>query len=107
MVTYLGSIVQLCCGEGETLQRNITDVCGECSQCMDHTGLPQLTEPVLSRSTLLRLQVVLQGNCPKQALGFVRFPGLSCSGSGSRVFHKDTDSTAHAFCALPRSEQLR
>ena len=38
MVTYLGSIVQLCCGEGETLQRNITDVCGECSQCLGHIG---------------------------------------------------------------------
>ena len=38
MVTYLGSLVQLCCGEGGTLQRNITGVCGECSQYMDHSG---------------------------------------------------------------------
>ena len=38
MVTYLDSRVQLCCGEGETLQRNITDVCGECSQCLGHIG---------------------------------------------------------------------
>ena len=28
----------MCCGEGGTLQRNITGMCGECSQCMDHTG---------------------------------------------------------------------
>ena len=38
MVTYLGSLVQLCCGEGGTQQTNITGVCGECSQCMDHSG---------------------------------------------------------------------
>ena len=38
MVTYLGSLVQLCCGEGGTLQTNITGVCGECLHCLDHTG---------------------------------------------------------------------
>ena len=38
MVTYLGSFVQACCGEGGTLQTNITGVCGECSQCLGHTG---------------------------------------------------------------------
>ena len=43
-------------------------------------GLPLLIVCVLSLSTLLRLQVSLQGNFPKQALGFVPFPGLSCSG---------------------------
>ena len=38
MVIYLGSLVQLCCREGGTLQANITGVCGECSQCLGHTG---------------------------------------------------------------------
>ena len=38
MVIYLGSLVQLCCGEGGTLQTNITGVCGECSQCLGHIG---------------------------------------------------------------------
>ena len=38
MVTYLGPLVQLCCGEGGTLQTNITGVCGACSQCLSHTG---------------------------------------------------------------------
>ena len=70
-------------------------------------GLPLLTACVLSQSTLLRLQVALQGNCPKQALGFVHLPGLSCSDSGSRVLHKGTALVGHAFCALPRSKQLR
>ena len=37
MVTYLGSLVQSCCGEGGTLQTNITGLCGECSQCLGHT----------------------------------------------------------------------
>ena len=62
---------------------------------------------VLSRSTLLRLQVALQGNCLERALGCVQFPGLSRLGSGSRVLHKGTDSVGHVFCALPRLEQLR
>ena len=38
MVIYLGSFVQLCCREGGTLQTNITGMCGECSQCLSHTG---------------------------------------------------------------------
>ena len=38
MVTYLGSLVQSCCGEEGTLQMNITGVCGECVQCLGHTG---------------------------------------------------------------------
>ena len=38
MVTYLVSLVQWRCGEGETLQTNITGMCGECSQCLGHTG---------------------------------------------------------------------
>ena len=62
---------------------------------------------VLSWSTLLRLQVTLQGNSPRQALGCMHFPGLSFSGSGSRVFHKGPDSVWPAFCAVLRSEQLR
>ena len=62
---------------------------------------------MLSHSRLLRLQVALQGNCLRWALGCVHFPGLSRSGSCSRVFHKGTDSVGPAFCALPRSKQLR
>ena len=47
------------------------------------------------------------GNCLMRALGCVHFPGLSRSGSGTRVLHKGTDLVGPAFCALPRSEQLR
>ena len=38
MVTYLGSRVQSCCGEEGTLQTNVTGMCGECLQCLGHTG---------------------------------------------------------------------
>ena len=86
------------------MQTNITGVCGEYLQCMDHNGFAPAHwhfPSVLSWSTLLRLQVALQGNCPKWALSFVHFPGLSCSGSGSRVLHKGADSVGPAFCAIP------
>ena len=72
-----------------------------------HWVCPSSRQHVLSWSTLLRLQSALQGHHPKWVLGCVHFPGLSCSGSGSRVLHKGTDLVGHAFCALPRSEQLR
>ena len=62
---------------------------------------------VLSRFTLVRLQVSLQRYCLKQALRFLHFPVLSCAGSDSQILHKDTDSVGCACCALPRSEQLR
>ena len=39
MVTYVVSLVQLCCGEAGILQTNITGVCGECLQCMVHAGV--------------------------------------------------------------------
>ena len=38
MVIYLGSLVQLCCREGGTLQTNITDLFGDFFQCLGHTG---------------------------------------------------------------------
>ena len=70
-------------------------------------GLTPLTVYVLSQSTLLRLQVALPRNCLKQTLGCVHFPSLSCSGSGFWVLHKGADLVGPAFCALPRSKQLR
>ena len=62
---------------------------------------------VLSLSMLLSLQVALQRNCLRQALGCMHFPGLSHSGLGSQVLHKGTDLVGHTFCAFPRSENLR
>ena len=53
---------------------------------------------MLPGSTLLSLQGALQGHCPKQALHFMHFQGLSHS--GSRVLCKDTDSVGCAFLCL-------
>ena len=108
MVTYLGSLVQSCRGEGGTLQTNITGVCGG-SACsfVATVDLPLITVYVLSQSTPLRLQVAVQGNCLKRALGCMHFPGLSRSGSGFQVLHKGVDLVGPSFCALPWSEQLR
>ena len=80
MVTYIGSRVQLCCRERGTMQTNITGMCGECLQCMDHTGFA----PVHSSMC---------------------FPGLNCS--GSRVLCRALSKAGPAFCALPRSKPLR
>ena len=102
MVIYLGSLVQLCCGEGGTLQTNITGMCGECSQCLGHTGFapahgvcafPVYTAQALGCSAR---------NCLRWALGCMHFPGLSRSGSGSRVLHKGTQTPwALPFVSFP------
>ena len=107
MVTYLGLLVQLCCREGETLQTNITGVCEECLQCLGQAAFATTHGVCAFWSTLLKLQIALQGNFLKWALGCLQSPDLSCSGSGSRVLHKGIDLVGPAFCALPRSEQLR
>ena len=104
MVTFLGLLVQSCCGEGGTLQTNNT---GVCSHCLSHTGFSPghsvCSSPVYTAQAL----GCSAGNCLRPALSCMHFPGLSCSGSGTRIVHKGTDSVGPAFCALPRSEQLR
>ena len=101
MDTFLGSLVKLHCGEGGTLQTNNT---GLCSQCLSHTGpapahgvgaLPVHTAQALGCSAR---------NHPRPALGCMHLPGLSRSGSGTRVVLRGADSVGPVFCALPRSE---
>ena len=84
-----------------------TNNTGVYSQCLSHTGpapahgagtLPAHIAQVLGCST---------GNRPRPALGCMHLPGLSRSGSGTRVVLRGADSVRPAFCALPRSEQLR
>ena len=70
-------------------------------------GLPQLKAVCASLVYTAQAPACSAGHCPKQALVFVDFPGLSCSGSGSRVPPKGTQLAGRVFCALPRSEQLR
>ena len=88
MDTFLGSLVQSCCGEGGTLQTNITGLCGECAQCLSHTGFAPAhgvcAFPVYSVQAL----GCSARNCLRWALGCMHVPGLSHSGSGSQVLHK-------------------
>ena len=80
MVIYLGSLVQLCCGEGGRVQTNITGLCGECSQCLSHTGFAP-TNGVCAFSVYT-----------------AQAPGCS-AGELSKV--------GPGLCALPRSKSLR
>ena len=98
MDTFLGSLVQSCYGERGMLQTNNT---GVCSQCLSHTGLapahgvcayPVHTAQALGCSA---------GNCLRPALGCMHFPGLSRSGSGTRVLHKGADLVGSVFVPFP------
>ena len=101
VVIYLGSLVQLCCGDGGTLQTNITGICGKCSQCLDHTGFSpaygMCAFPVYISQTL----GCSAGNCLMWALVCLHFPGLSRSDSGSLILHKGADFVGPAFCTVP------
>ena len=94
-------------GKEEHYKQISLECVGSTRSILVSLGLPLLMACVLFQSTLLRLQVALQWNCLKRAVGCVHFSGLSHSGSGSRVLHKGADSVGPAFCALHRSEQLR
>ena len=84
---------------------NITGMCGECSQCLGHTGFATAHCMCAFPVYTARLQVALQGNCLKWALCCQYFPGLS----QIQVlgYFTKADSVQPAFSALPRSEQLR
>ena len=80
VVTYLSSLVQLCCGEGVALQTNITGVCGECSQCLGHTGFAP-------------------------AHNVCAFPVYTAQAPGCSV--GKLSKAGFGLCALPRSKLLR
>ena len=106
MFSYLGSLIQYCCGDRGTLQTNITGMCGECLQCLGHFGFApthgMCAFPVYTAQTL----VCSAGNCLMLALGCMHSPGLNHSGSGSRVLHKGADSVGPAFCVLQPARLL-
>ena len=102
MVTYLGSLIQWCCGEGGALQTNIP---GVCSQCPGHTGFAPAHGVCAFPVYTAQAPGCSACNCLRWALGYVYFPGLSRSGSGTRVVLRGADSVGPAFSALPRSER--
>ena len=107
MDNFLGSLVQSCCGEGGTLQTNITGICGECSRSLSHTGFAPAHSVCAFPIYTAQALGCSARHCRSPALGCMHFPGLSHSGSGTWVVLRGTDLVGPAFCALPRSEQLR
>ena len=101
---FLGSLVQSRCGEGGKLQTNNT---GMCLQCLSHTGPAPVHGVCTLPAHTAQALVCSAGNCPSPGMGCMHLPGLSHSGSGTRVVLRGTDSVGPAFCALPRSKQLR
>ena len=80
---------------------------GVCLQCLSHTGsAPAHGACSLTAHTAQALGCSTR-NHPWPALGCLHLPGPSHSGSGTRVVLRGADSVGPAFCALPRSEQLR
>ena len=86
------------------LQTNNT---GVCSQCLSHTGSAPAHSACSLPAHTARALGYSAGNHLRPALGCLHLPGLGRSGSGTRVVLRGTDSVGPAFCALPRSEQLR
>ena len=86
------------------LQTNNT---GMCLQYLSHTGpAPAHGACALPAHTAQALGCSAR-NCLRPALGCMHLLGLSHSGSGTQVVFRGADSVGPAFCALPRSEQLR
>ena len=77
----------MCCVEGGALQTSITGVCGECLQSLGHTVFAPAHGVCAFMVYTAQTLGCSAGNCLRQALGCVHFPGLSRSGPGSRVLH--------------------
>ena len=107
MVTYLGSLVQSCCGEEEHCKQISLACVGSARSIWSTLGLPQLMAVCVFLVYIAHAPGCSAGVLSKVVLRFVYFPGLSCSGSGSQVLHKGAELVRPAFCALPRSDQLR
>ena len=80
MVISLGSLVQSYCGEGGTVPTNFTGICGECSQCLGHTGF-----------------------APTH--GVCAFPVYTAQAPGCSA--GELSEAGPGLCALPRSKPLR
>ena len=65
------------------MQTNITGMCGECPQCLRHTGFAPTNGMCAFMVYTSQAQGCSARNCLGQALCYVYFLGLSCSGSGS------------------------
>ena len=92
MGIYLGSLVQLCCGEEGMLQTNITGMCGECSQCLGHSGFAPTHRACASPVYTAQASGCSAGELSKVGPAFPALPRskllrfrFSCSPQGHRV----------------------
>ena len=84
-----GHLFRLTCsvvlwGGRDTANKYHLCVCGVFAVSGPHWVCPSSLWHVFPGSKLLRLQGALQGHCPKWALHFMQFPGISHSGSLQR-----------------------
>ena len=105
VVTYLGSLVQLCYGEGRTLQTSITGMCGECSECLGHTGFAPTHGVCAFPVYTAQAPGCSRGKLSKAGHGCMHFPGLSRF-RFSVTPQRHRLGWACVLC-LPRSEELR
>ena len=98
VVTYLGSLVQLCCGEGGTLQTNIAGMCGEWLQFMDHTGFATAQGSVCFLGYTAQAPGCSARAQSQEGTAFHALPNLSCS--GSQVLCKGTDPVGWCILCL-------
>ena len=104
VVTYLGSLIQLCGGRKEHCKQ-ISLVCvGSAHSVWTTLGLSQLMAHYVSPFYTAQAPVALQGICPKRALGFVHFPGPSSS--GNQVIGKCTVPGGLCLNHLPSPNHL-
>ena len=106
MVTYLGSLVHLCCGEGRVLQTNSTSVWEKCSQCLGHTRFSPAHGVCAFPVYNTQAPGCSAGELSKVGPALHAFP----RSKPLRFMFSDTPqrhSVGPAFCALPRSKQLR
>ena len=107
MVTYLGSLVQLYGGEGGALQTNITGVCGECWQCLSHTGFAPTHSVCAFPVYIAQVPGCSAGELSKVGPGLYALPRSKPLRFRFRYSTKAQTMLGRRFCALPRSKQLR
>ena len=106
MVTYLGSLVQLCCGEGGTLQTSLA--CVRSARSVWTTLiLPQLTAACAFRVYTAQAPGCSAGVLSKADPVFHALPRSKSLRFRFLSLHKGTDWVGPEFCALSRSKQLR
>ena len=95
------------CGEGETPQTKITGVWEQGSQCLGHTGFAPIHDVCAFLVYTAQAPGCSAGELSKAGPGLRALPRPKLHGFRFLGTPQGTDSVAPAFCALPRSEQLR